>query len=189
MAFLLVGMWLGRLDLRERRIRVPVLWIALVVTAIAEAIDSVATMSPEWLGLDEASATWLLAWPRPPHVVYMVAATGLAVAIVCICISVTENRPDASWVVALVATGQLAFTLYIAHAIAIVIPLQHGLLAGGSLELSVAYSLAFYLGAVALSWWWRRRFPQGPLEALIRQITGRTSPAPWGGQLAGAAKE
>jgi uncharacterized membrane protein YeiB len=104
-------------------------------------------------------------------------------AVICLCIQITRTRSKTLWVMALTATGQLAFTLYILHAIAILIPLRHGFFEHASLETSIYYAFGFYGLAVALSLWWRRRFPQGPLESLIRQINGRSSPAPWGGQL------
>jgi uncharacterized membrane protein YeiB len=187
-AFLLVGMWLGRADLKNAALRIRVMLGAVAVAAIAEGIDSVAIRHPEWLGLDPVTAEWLYAWPRPPLPVYVVAAGATAVAVICACIAVTEPRPKRPWVVALTATGQLAFTLYIAHAIAIEIPIEHGYLEGGSLAMALAYAFAFYAFAIASSLWWRRRFPHGPLEGFIRQVTGRTTPAPWGGQLASASR-
>lgn len=189
MAFLLVGMWLGRLDLRDAALRRRVLVVAVVAVVVVELPDSLATRAPDLLGLDEETAALLTTWPRPPLPTYVVAATGTAVAVLCAVIGVTQERADARWVVALTATGQLAFTLYIAHAIAILVPQQHGLLVSGSIELCFAYSFAFYAVAIAASLWWRRRYPQGPLETLIRQITGRTTPAPWGGQLARSSGE
>jgi uncharacterized membrane protein YeiB len=103
-------------------------------------------------------------------------------------VGLTRNRPQASWVVALTATGQLAFTLYILHVVAILIPVQHGWLVHPSLALTLGYGCAFFLVSVALSLWWRRRFAYGPLELLIRQVTGRVTPATWGGQLVDTPK-
>lgn len=189
MVFLLLGMWLGRLDLRSDATRNKVLVASLAAMFVGEWIDTIALQNPEWLGLDDMQSLWLTAWPRPPRPLYMITATGTAVASIALCISVTQPRPRSGWVVALAATGQLAFTLYIAHAIVIVIPQMHGLFEQPTLAISLFYSFAFYLAAIAASVWWRRRFAQGPLEGLIRQITSRTTPAPWGGELMGAGKE
>ncbi len=179
-AFVLVGMWLGRQDLRNPTVRRRILVVALVTAAAAEAADAVSRWDPAVV-TNASVAEWLHTWPRPARPLFVVSGTGLAIATVCGCIEVTQGRADRPWVVALVATGQLAFTVYLAHVVAILIPLQHGLFEGASLEASIAYSLAFYVVAVAGAVWWRRRFARGPLEALIRQITGRTDPAPWGG--------
>jgi uncharacterized membrane protein YeiB len=183
MAFLLVGMWLGRLDLRDRAVRNRVLALALAVAAAGELLDAFSLSIAAALGLAEGPAQLLNSWPRPPTPAYVLAAGGAAVAMVCLAISVTQPRAEARWVIALVATGQMAFSLYIAHAVAIVVPQQHGLLDEAPLVVSMVYAFAFYAVAVVSSVWWRRRFAQGPLEALIRQITGRTESAPWGGAL------
>ena len=115
----------------------------------------------------------------------MVTATAVAVAVICLCVAITEPRPRSRWVVALTATGQLAFTLYIAHTIAIEVPLSHGLMEEATIGETALYALTFYGVAVAASVWWRRRFRYGPLEGFIRQVTERSGPAPWGGELAG----
>jgi uncharacterized membrane protein YeiB len=182
MAFLLMGMWLGRRDLRNSRTRFRVLAIAVVVTVCGLVFNTCVAYAQTLLTLDENSANWLSSLVLPDQPEYMLTATGIATVVICLCVSVTQRRAERRWVTALVATGQLAFTWYIAHALAIVIPQQHGLLMSESLLFSIAYSLAFYFVAIAGSVWWRRRWPYGPLEGLIRQITGRTSPAPWGGE-------
>ena len=181
MAFLLLGMWLGRVDLNEARLRRRVFGVAVLAACCGEAASSIADRAPHLVDLGDAWLAGMSSWPRPPTPAYVVAAAGTAVSVVCLCIEATRALRSPVGV-ALTATGQLAFTLYIAHAIAIVVPLQHDLLAGGSLWLCYGYSLAFFAVAVVGSLWWRRRFEQGPLEGLIRQITGRTSPAPWGGE-------
>jgi len=127
---------------------------------------------------------WLLASPRPPTPTFVVAGVGTATVAICTCIELTQRRADATWVVALVATGQLAFTWYIGHAVAILVLLQHGWFDQAPLWASVACSVAFFAAAIGVSLWRRRRHALGPLEGLIRQLTGRTTPAPWGGGLA-----
>jgi uncharacterized membrane protein YeiB len=166
-----------------------VLVFALTAICIGELLDSVQRHGQEYLGLGEVAASWLSSWPTPPRPPYVVAAAGTALMVICACIQFTQTRAERLWVVALTATGQLAFTLYILHALAILLPLQHGWFEHASLQLTIGYAVAFYCVAIALSLWWRRRFPYGPLEALIRQITGRTVPAPWGGRLVSAGKD
>ena len=182
MAFLLMGMWMGRQDLGHSRPRLRILVTALLVIVCCHVFTTLETDTLALGGLNE----WVMAWESDhswlsPTIVVLDDAA-IAGAIICLCITLTQRRAERTWVRALVATGQLSFTLYLAHAVAILIPLHHGLFEQSSLTLSIGYSLAFYTGAVMLSVWWRRRWPYGPLEGLIRQTTGRTSPAPWGGE-------
>ncbi|MEM9692163.1 MAG: DUF418 domain-containing protein [Myxococcota bacterium] len=176
MAFVVLGMWLGRLPLGESATRRRLVTAAIPVLLISEGLDTWATRFHESLPIDPEHVYWLSTWPRAPRPLYVLAAGAMATLLICGCIEVTKNRGQDRWVLALSATGQLAFSLYILHAIAILIPLEHELLDHSSLAETMAYSFAFYAGAVALSLWWRRRFLHGPLETLIRQIAGRTSP-------------
>ena len=185
MSFLLVGMLLGRVDLKSQRPRRWLLAIALVVATLGETVDTVVGRAWVWLELDDATAAMLSTWPKPPQALYVVTATAVAVAVICLCVAITEPRPRSRWVVALTATGQLAFTLYIAHTIAIEVPLSQGLMEEATIGETALYALTFYGVAVAASVWWRRRFRYGPLEGFIRQVTERSGPAPWGGELAG----
>ena len=181
-AFLFIGMWLGRQGLHQRRARRWILLTALAVV-VCFAVVSAYENQMETLAEDAGvAAEWLFDILLSSEAIDVFSRAGTAVMALCLCIAATQERAERRWVMALVATGQLAFTLYIAHAVAILIPQQHGLLEGGSLALSIAYSLAFYSVAMWFCVWWRRRWPQGPLEGIIRQITGRTSPAPWGGE-------
>lgn len=173
-AFLLVGMAVGRLDLADDRVRQRTLTVALVAATIAFAIDSLGRWEQETgtLGLG-GTATWLLTWPRAPRPLFVVSGCGIAVSLVCVCISVTQRRADRGWVTALVATGQLTFSIYVGHVIAILVPLQHGFLRGRPIELTLAFALLFYVVAIAFALWWRRRWQHGPLEGLLRQVTSR----------------
>ncbi len=182
MAFLLVGMAVGRLDLRSSGVRRRALVVALIVVGLTEGIDTLARLEleTEWLGLEER-ARWLRTWPRAPRPLFVASGCAIGVAVICGCIEVTQTRAERRWVQALVATGQLAFTLYVGHVVAILVPMDHGLLRGMPLEVAFAYGIGFYVVAIAFAVWWRRRWEYGPLEGLIRQVTGRARPGPWGG--------
>jgi len=188
MAFLLVGMWVGRLDLTDRRTRRWLLAVAFAIAFVGELVDTLGVYAEESRLISEQTAEWFSSWPAPPRPVYFLTAAATALVVICLCVEWTQPRPLNFIVVALTATGQLAFTHYILHALIIVILLQHGLFEDASLYESIASAFAFYVPAVFLSLWWRRRYAYGPLETVIRQITGRTSPAPWGGQLVGRPK-
>ncbi len=183
LAFLLIGMWLGRQDLRQTAVRRRILIAALCVMGAGELLDTGAGRFPGVLALSPQLRPWLSSWPRPPYPNFVISAGATAITIICIVIGATQSRAGSRWVLALSATGQLALTLYVGHAIAILVPLQHGLLYEASLATIWIYTLVLYTIAVAAAWWWRRRYAQGPLEGFIRQVTGRVSAAPWGGAL------
>ena len=179
-AFLLVGMAIGRLDLNDGAVRRRTMTIALVVAFVVAAVDSLGRYEQQTgaLGLGGLSP-WLLTWPREPRPLFVVSGCAIAVALICGCIALTREREHSRWVMALVATGQLAFTLYVLHVFAIRVPLEHGFLLDSSLELGIFYSIAFYVASIAFALWWRRRWPHGPIEGLMRQFIARERPADW----------
>lgn len=185
MGFLLIGMWLGRLDLRRVRVRRPILMVSLMLWAIGVALDesvraamAEAEVSP-WM-------EWARAFPRPARPGFVVVGAAGAVAMVCLCIAITDPRAERPWVQALSSTGQLAFTLYVAHTVAILIPLEHGVLKGAPLAAVTAFGMGFFALSIGAAVWWRRRWSHGPLEGLIRQFTGRrNAEGPWSGPLTG----
>lgn len=174
-AILFVGMWLGRQELRDTAVREKVLVGALAVALVSEGIDAASDKVEE---LDDATATILSSWPDPPVPLFIVGATATAIVITCVALSLTEQRRKASWVRALAVTGQMTFTLYIAHAF-VILPLDvMGLLDDCSLLDSMALSVGFFVAAVLFCVLLRRRYRYGPLEAAIRSLADRR----WGRQ-------
>lgn len=178
-SYLFVGIWLGRQNLRNHHVMRRVLLVAMGLGGICGLFESVYSYGDGWFGLTESQVEWLTRFLPPYPVVTMLTDMSVALVVFCFCILITQGRGGRTWVKALVATGQLALTHYMAHIIAILIPLQHDLLVGSSLALSIGYGLAFYAGAVMVSVWWRKRWLYGPLEGLIRQLTGRVTPGTW----------
>jgi uncharacterized membrane protein YeiB len=105
---------------------------------------------------------------------YMIAASGTAVTVIVLSVLAAERFAGAIWLSALVSTGQLALTLYVAHVVLGLVPLgMFGLLDGEqSVASSMAWGATFCVGAVLFSYIWRRRFARGPLEMLMRRIAG-----------------
>ena len=165
MAFLLFGMWLGRHDLRDRALRNRLLLVALALAIVAECLDAAAR--PGELG-KLIDSHWLRTWPRPARPMFVLSGSAIAVVVLCACIELAERCANNRIVLALVATGQLAFTLYVLHAIALLVPMHLGLSA--SLERALLYGAALFIVGVIASVWWRKHFREGPLEGLVRRV-------------------
>ncbi len=176
-AFFAVGMVIGRLDLHDAALRrrwlVRSLVIGLVVELWSWQRDPFEVFENGW----DPSSTW----PRPAGPAFVVVGVAFAIAAICACIEITERRLQSRWVLALTATGQLALTIYIAHAVAILMPLDHGFFEDGELLPVLGYAIGFYAVAVLFSLRWRVRYRYGPLELLVRQLAAPKAPTPWGG--------
>jgi uncharacterized membrane protein YeiB len=172
LAFLLLGMWLGRLDLR-----IPRMWNRLflggfVVAVGSEALSSglIVLMSPR-LGAEDASAVFSTS-PMPSMPLYMLAASGTSIAVILLCVKTAERFAGSRWLAPLVATGQLALTLYFAHVVIGLASLEMlGKYEGRpSVAFTVVWAAGFCVLAIVFSALWRKRFERGPLEWVMRGL-------------------
>ncbi len=174
-AFYLFGTWLGRTDLRDttwRRTLAIRAGMIVIVTELAAWI----VIGPKGSDLDELddeSWRWLFSVePIPPLPMYLVAGAATAVLVILGSIWL-GHRLSSRWAGPLVATGQLALTIYLAHVLVGMGILDGiGRLEDQSLAWAVTTSLVFSIVAVVAAWAWRRRFSRGPLEALMRRTAG-----------------
>lgn len=173
--FYLFGIWLGRTDLRDRAWRRTLAVRSVVLVAVTE-IAAWVFLGPKGANLDDLndeSWRWLFSVePLPPLPLYMVAGGGTAVLVIIGSIWLTEHV-SAAVLEPLVATGQLALTLYVAHVI-IGMGVLDGLgrLEDQSLAFAFATTAVFSVSAIAGAWVWRRHYDRGPLEWVMRRVAG-----------------
>ena len=172
--FLLIGMWLGRREVHHPKVRRNMLLGGIVVALIAECILWMLIFGVPWLLRSLSIWEWnienfmTLFMPLD-----LFAKCGTAIAIIGGSLMLTEKYPDAKWTRPLIATGQLALTLYVGH-----------LIVGGgvqkllevlenqTLPFTIGSAVIFCICAVIFSHFWRKRFERGPLEWAMRRITG-----------------
>jgi uncharacterized protein len=172
LAFLVVGMWLGRRDLRNAAVWRRLLLTGLVVAIVSEtASRSLVSAATSKLGEEDAMAVFGTT-PMPPMPLYMLAAAGTSIVVIVLCVRIAERFAGARWLAPLVATGQLALTLYVAHVVIGLAPLEALELGHGrrSVAFSIVWGAAFCVGAVWFSHFWRSRFTRGPLEMVMRRF-------------------
>jgi uncharacterized protein len=174
---LLFGMWLGRHDVTSRDIRRRMLAWGLGVALAAECTSAILLRA--WRahpvgGVDEATIRALVGTESmPPLPLFLLAAGGTAVAVMSLCLSVARRSPTALPVRALVATGQMAFTWYVAHILlGLGFVVAMGWDKASSTRAGLVTGLAFFALAVAASLLWKRHARHGPLEGLMRKIAG-----------------
>ncbi len=161
---MLVGIWLGRRDLRAPATWTLLLGIgaaaALALGVLALVLEAVVQPPPS-----EATGWWaaLDATPHSQGLVWLVGSTATAVAAVGVSLATAAVAPRA--VTPLVAAGQLALTLYVAHLVTLdVAPdlLRHEDIAD-ALVATVGFLAVGIAGALA----WRQRWARGPLELVL----------------------
>ena len=176
LAFLLFGMWLGRQDVLDPAVRRR-LFIGGAAVALTIEIVSAALVAQLTRGASAEDAEVVVALlgseALPPMPFYMLAAGGTATALIMLAVAFAQRFPGAPGIRALVAAGQLALTIYVAHVLIGMGALSAvGRLENQSLPFAVAASAAFYAFAVAFAVLWRKRFDRGPLEWVMRKWSG-----------------
>jgi uncharacterized membrane protein YeiB len=169
LSFMLIGMWLGRQDILDARIRRRILWVSVLTAASAEILSDILQRALPGQGAFSVFDTQ----PMPPMPLYIVAGAGTAIAVITICLELTLRYPQAGAFTALAATGQLALTNYIGHVVVGMGFLQAiGRLEDQTLVFAFLSALVYCLLAIIFSYFWRKRFPRGPLEWVMRRMTG-----------------
>ncbi|MCT4558703.1 MAG: DUF418 domain-containing protein [Pelagimonas sp.] len=165
MAFMLIGMGLGKLDLRADHRPRQFITIGLALT--------LGGLIPGWFAPAGDLQDLLNTAPIPPGPFYILSATGSAMVVLGLILALTRGDTG-RWARVLATGGRQSLTLYLAH-----ILLGMGLLEGlgllnGALTATqiFLYSLAFCGLCLIYTWAWSRRFSRGPLEAMMRKLAG-----------------
>ncbi|MCB9958782.1 MAG: DUF418 domain-containing protein [Rhodospirillaceae bacterium] len=173
-AFLLAGLWIGSHDIRDAGTR-----RRLLATGAALALGApLVSMACEYLVMAGVLPQGLLAYlgvRHSPSPFYVLGAIGTSMAMIAACQAAAMHWGESVIVRAMIHAGQLAFTIYVVHAIfGAVIPVSLGL--SLSLPAVLAYSAVFCLAVVTLAHLYRRHFRRGPVELLMRAVSGNSPP-------------
>lgn len=176
--FYLVGMVVGRLDLRDPKIQGRILGFSSLVFAVFLGLSWSFTKGLDLAMSPETFRMLLLPTPLPPMPIYPIIGSSAALVVLALCLRWGDwiARTPRSNPHPLVATGQLAFTLYVAHVMVGMATLEsQGLLYGQTVDFAVSQALLFFVLSVVFATIWRRYFRRGPLEWLMRWSTSSSS--------------
>jgi uncharacterized membrane protein YeiB len=163
----LLGMVLGRLDLRNSRLQ-----RRLLAAGAAAAVGAYVFSRLLVLAVGEPGRT--VGWDRLVSVtahsqmpLWLISSTGAAMFLLGGCL--LAGRHLSHWAPALVAMGRLSLTVYVGHLLALAAFVRPGpdSLAGG-----YVVTVLLCVASLVFAWLWTRRFRTGPLEALMR-LPGR----------------
>jgi uncharacterized protein len=171
--FLLLGMRLGRLDLRDSATNG---WVVLAATCTALGAEFVSWLCVSHFlahphGMDPETVKALFGTESMPALpLFLLASGGTAVAVIAISVRVAVAWTSRLWW-PLVATGQMALTWYVAHIVLGLGTVETlGLVSSQTLTASVAYGIGFFGIAVLASCMWKMVFRHGPLEWVMRKV-------------------
>ena len=176
-AFLVGGMWLGRKDLGVKTVRIRLFLVGLAMTVFGESVSHFLTeymlVAYPFVDPVDIQDTFGTA-PLPPMPLYMISAGGTALMIITLSTWFTSKVSSANIVMkSLIVTGQYALTFYIAHVVIGMGVLEEiGRLENQDLQTSVTSALLFCFVGIVLSMVWNKFFRRGPLEWVLRKVSG-----------------
>lgn len=157
-----LGMWLGRRDLHRARLR----WWLTGSGAVTAAVVGLLAAALGPVG-DAGTAGWGLVASAEPHSqmpLWVVGSTASACLLLGASLLLADRFPRVLW--PLVATGQLAFTVYVGHLLAL--HREHELLTSDAVGPAAGLVLGFTVVAACLATAWRAVLRRGPLELVLR---------------------
>ncbi|MEK6437979.1 heparan-alpha-glucosaminide N-acetyltransferase domain-containing protein [Pseudonocardia sp. T1-2H] len=205
MAYIFVGMAIGRLDLSSTRVATRLLVSGVVLAVIAWVASSLllfklgglqqliaaagpdadpATIQNEVLWDAQRTDTWWWLAVRSHHSATPIDAIhtiGVAMAVIGAVLLITRHRAAARVLWPVGVAGAMTLTIYSAH----VLVLGAGVLGDEPLALYLT-SVAGALGFAVL---WRHFFGQGPLERLVSTAAGRARRAALGWRWIGSQSD
>jgi uncharacterized membrane protein YeiB len=163
--FVLVGLWVARQHLAQRAVQLRLAAVAGAI-ALAQPVLAHTDGGPGWASavLDGTAHSNRTAW--------YVLSSATAVGVIAVCLLATSS-PRARWQIPLVCLGQCALSVYLAHIVigeTIVWPWRTEAQPSLAAQLAVAAVVLAVLTALATLW--RQLFARGPVEAVLRRLSG-----------------
>ena len=174
MAFITLGMWLGRQDFSDRALGKKILLAGIGAVVFAESLSRVTIYLIASVqlgsGLEKLLPFFQIAsWDPMP--LFMISAMGTALVVIALIMKLADKYGNAPWVLPFASVGQTTLTLYVTHIIvgSILLWITEEFELAPRL-FSLWASLFFYLVALFFSQHWMKRFRKGPLEMLMRRF-------------------
>jgi uncharacterized protein len=177
-AYFFIGMWLGRLNWSDGKV--------LRNTFVAGLLIFCATEFLQWYAqhyiTDADLKFYILADYLPPFLPFMLSTGSFGLMLIAGFMYIGNRLKPNAWVKALAATGQNTLTHYLQHLTLGFIILS--IITGKDLSLEIVYlpptnpliilafAITYFAASTAFSAWWMRKFKNGPVETLMRKITG-----------------
>lgn len=178
LSYFLVGMWLGRLNWQDRITKRTIFAVGVFVFILIQGLRIMARhqfFNPFW-------SDYVMAEYFPPYFPFVLVTMAYAFMVIPICMVIGELFSTSKIVLALQKTGQMTLSHYVIHLTLgmVVMATLTGKQYTGLLEdeqptspiYILVYSLLFYIFSILFSILWRKKFKNGPLETLMRKISG-----------------
>lgn len=169
LGFLLFGIILSRLDLHHRATQQRLIKWGLAVFLLTEMFSKIML-----IGADELTGILFATGSIPAMPLYSVAGMSIASVIIGICLILGDKFANQKMFNVFSSPGKQTLTLYIAHILLGMSVLDSlGMIGEAQSPILVLVSALLFVAAVLVyANIWQKYFKRGPLEALMRKLTG-----------------
>lgn len=176
-AYFLIGMYLGRLNWKDNKTPKKVLLIGITVYLITFLIQSLAASITQ----NKELLFYLTADYLPPFLPFMLGTASFGLILISIFIFIGNKIGETKIARILASTGQMTLTHYIAHLILGLLLLS--IITGKTLSydllkeiptnpiIILTFAITYFLLSCTFSYYWTKRYKNGPLEMLMRKIS------------------
>jgi uncharacterized membrane protein YeiB len=159
----LLGVWLGRRDLRSRRAQQRLVIVGAVTVLVARLVSWGLVRLQGEPGEVAGWGRLVIDEPHSQMPLWLLGATGSAVLVLGASLLLGDVALRGVWPLA--AVGQLAFTVYVGHLLALHLYVDE--LTADDPGPAALIVLGFTLAAMVLATAWRAVLPRGPLEVVL----------------------
>ncbi len=175
-AFMIIGMWFGRMQLNNDTVVKKALWISLAVFVIVQTTSyfSILFLSQGNPIIINELKQILGTNPMPPLPLYMISGSSISIFIISLCILISKKFKKNKMILILKDTGQFALTFYIAHVVlgmGIIGAINPKKMGDYTINFSLVSAILFIMMCVFFSIYLKKRRMQGPIEWIMRRLT------------------
>jgi uncharacterized protein len=177
-AFFFFGMWFGRLDWKKFVVRKNVFLTGLIIYVLLQILLFCAGRNM----FHKDITFYIEADYLPPFLPFMLGTASFSMMVIVVCIYIGHRFDGSSLLKLFTVTGQHTLTHYILHLTIgmIVLALISGKSYTGTITtaehlsplLILFFAMIYFLLSLFFSKWWSQKFKYGPLETLMRKISG-----------------
>jgi uncharacterized protein len=177
-AYFFMGMWLGKLNWANNKIQRNAFIVGVALVIGVTILQFYAAHS----SLNANLIMYITADYLPPFLPFMCSTFGFALMLLAACMFVGNKIANTAFAKVLVVTGQSTLTHYIAHLTIgmLIFALLTGKSYAGTLSNTnpvapsyiLLFALVYYGISCVFSYYWAKKFKNGPLETLMRKISG-----------------
>jgi uncharacterized protein len=177
-AYFIAGMWLGRLDWSEQKTQKTMFLTGL---ALYLGIISLQFYAQNYVQNPDIKF-YITADYVPPFLPFMLSTFAFGLMLISFFMYVGSKVSDNKWAAIFASTGQMTLTHYVSHlTIGMVIFAfltgkgydgHHSTTAATSPLMILGFAVFYFIISCIFSAVWKKKFKNGPLETLMRRISG-----------------